>query len=230
MRDRKFNARMSPEVARLGIKVVFLSIEGLRNRDNDPYFSAIRDQSQNVIKATLDPDFADHDPILAGYRELHAAVEVSSRKNVASPETLLRLLLKRGSLPQINLLVDIYNLVSVETRLSLGAHDLKHVEGDVELRLTSGSERFHPLGQPEAQPVRAGEYAYVDEANDVLCRLEVRQAEKSKITAETTDCFLIIQGNRATDDSLLRTAADRLSELTARFCGGEHRIVLAPWM
>lgn len=224
-----FSARVASPVAALGIEAVFVTMHGLCNRGADEQFAAITAARQEAIRASLAIDQIERDPVLAGFRQLHTTVGVSNRKNVASPETLLRLLLKRGRLPHINLLVDLYNLVSIETRLSLGAHDLRNVRGNVELRLTDGSESFHPLGQPEPEPVRPGEYAYVDDANDVLCRLEVRQAQKSKITTETTDCFLILQGNPATDATLLRDATGRLLDGITQFCGGEHEIIHAPW-
>ena len=37
-------------------------------------------------------------------------------------------------------------LVSIETRLSLGAHDIERVHGDISLRLAKGDEYFVPLG------------------------------------------------------------------------------------
>jgi DNA/RNA-binding domain of Phe-tRNA-synthetase-like protein len=230
MRISRFNARIAPDVAQLGLQAVFLTMTGLCNRDGDEHFNAISSRHQNAIREEFNDERLDCDAILLGFRQLHARIGVSNRKNVASPEALLRLLLKRGSLPRVNLLVDIYNLVSIETRLSLGAHDLKKVEGDVELRLTNGSERFCPLGQTEVQTVRAGEYAYIDGSNEVLCRLEVRQAEKTKLTVDTTDCFFIIQGNPATDEACLRRGTARLVELTRQFCGGEHDIIHAPWI
>jgi DNA/RNA-binding domain of Phe-tRNA-synthetase-like protein len=156
-------------------------------------------------------------------------VGVSNRKNVASPENLLRWLLKNGELPALNVVVDIYNLVSVRTRLALGAHDMARVTGGITLRLTNGSEGFVPLGSAEAKAVRAGEYAYVDDGNDVLCRLEVRQVEKTKVGPGTTGCFYIVQGNAATPDALIREAAGEVIALTTRFCGGEARMLHAPW-
>jgi DNA/RNA-binding domain of Phe-tRNA-synthetase-like protein len=112
------------------------------------------------------------------------------------------MLLKHGQLPRINLLVDIYNLVSVKTHLSLGAHDRQKLGGDVHLKLTTGTERFWPIGTNELYPVKPGKYAYVDDDNDIICRLEVRQVEKTKVLPDTTACFFIVQGNPANQPGL----------------------------
>jgi DNA/RNA-binding domain of Phe-tRNA-synthetase-like protein len=124
--------------------------------------------------------------------------------------------------PSINPLVDIYNGVSLETRLSLGAHDVAKVSGDITLRMTDGTERFVALGQPEPEPINPGEYCYVDGSDEVLCRLEHRQCEKTKLTAATTSAFYIIQGNASTPHGLLEQTLRRLVDLTQQFCGGRE--------
>ena len=219
---------LSPDVARLGVPGAFLAVGGLRNRAGDPAFDALLADTVRQLTATVQPAALAADPVLLGYRRLHEAIGRSNQRFVAAPENLLRLTLKRGAPPRINLLVDIYNLVSLKTRLALGAHDLSRVEGDIALRLTRGTERFHPLGLPEATTVGPGEYGYIDGADDVLCRLEVRQSEKTKVTLETTEAFFIIQGNPATPPALLRAATDELIRLIATFCGGEARLLLLP--
>ncbi len=72
----------------------------------------------------------------------------------------------------------------------------------------------------------SGEYAYIDDSGDVLCRLEVRQGDKTKISLNTTACFYIVQGNATTGDASLQTAAEELIALIKRFCGGQERMLV----
>src|SRR5580692_12875846 len=51
-----------------------------------------------------------------------------------SAEALLRRILSGKGFPQINSVVDIINLISVESRLPIGLYDLAHVKGDVVFR------------------------------------------------------------------------------------------------
>jgi DNA/RNA-binding domain of Phe-tRNA-synthetase-like protein len=161
------------------------------------------------------------DPVYAGFRELHKAFDVPTRKLLSAAETLIRYVEKRGDIPRIGPLIDVYNAVSLETRLALGAHDLATVTGGISVRLTTGAERYHPVGSTEPEPVRPGEYGYIDDGGDVICRLEVRQSEKTKVTATTRDLFLIVQGNAATPVHDVQTAHDRLIGSLQRFFGGE---------
>ena len=117
-------------------------------------------------------------------------------------------------------------MVSMETRLALGAHDLDRVVGDVTLRITDGSERYVPLGECLPIPVAAGEYSYCDDSNEVLCRLEVRQVNKTATTPKTTRAFFIVQGNEAAPDSYVVDGAQRLVEEITRYAGGSGRVVI----
>ena len=87
---------------------------------------------------------------------------------------LLKNLLKKQEFHKINPLVDLYNLISMDTKLALGAHDLDKIEGNITLRLTQGNENYIPLGSEEAKEVKAGIYSYIDDANDIICYSEIR--------------------------------------------------------
>jgi DNA/RNA-binding domain of Phe-tRNA-synthetase-like protein len=177
-------------------------------------------------------DLITADPVYAGFRELHKSFEVPTRKLLSAAETLIRYVEKRGDIPRIGPLVDVYNAVSLETKLSLGAHDLDTVTGGISVRLTTGAERYHPVGAAEPEPVRPGEYGYIDGdgtgGGNVICRLEVRQSEKTKVTPATRDVFLIVQGNAATPPAYVQTGHDRLIGLLQRFFGGESVSLYRP--
>lgn len=224
-----FRFTFAQEALDLGITGAYFILTGMENRPASDEFEPLKSRVVEEILAHLTPERIEEDPVLKGFRILHDRVQRSNKKNVASPENLLRMLLQTGRLPHINLLVDLYNLVSLQTRLALGAHDLKQIRGNVTLRLTRGDESFWPLGADQPKSVAPGEYAYIDDANDVLCRLEVRQVEKTKTTPETESCFFIVQGNPNTEPEYIEKATDGLLALLDRFCGGEVRMLHAPW-
>ena len=221
----QFQFQISDAAQALGLKAVCFVIEGVHNQQTHPEFEKLKAQTLAQVTADLSSEAIRTDPILGGFRVLHDAIGRSNRKNVASPESLLKLVSQTGGLPQVNLLVDIYNLVSVKTCLSLGAHDLRAINGNVQLRLTDGSETFWPMGSDKPKVVSPGEYAYIDDAHNVLCRLEVRQCERTKITLDTTDGFFIVQGNAQTTETYLHKTAKELLTLIRRFCGGQARML-----
>jgi len=157
---------------------------------------------------------------VAAFQQLHRRVGVPPRKEQSSVERLLLLALKRSELPAINNLVDAYNLVSLRTRCSLGAHDLDAIALPVSLRLLTGQESFTPLGETTPAAVVPGEYGYVDARDRLLCRLDVRQAEFSKVTERTRNVLLIAEGTSEHDPEVLRRAAEDVIALVTRYCGG----------
>jgi DNA/RNA-binding domain of Phe-tRNA-synthetase-like protein len=216
---------VSDEVAALGLRGIYFAMGNIHNKDSDAEFEKVKTQTVQLVCSDLSRNTIENDPVLGGFRKLHRAVGRSNRKNISAPENLAYYMLERHDIPHVNLLVDIYNLVSIKTWLALGAHDLSNVSGDIHLRLTNGTERFVPLGSSQLKPVRAGEYVYVDDENDIICRLEVRQVEKTKVSVDTRECFFIIQGNSATDLGSLQNATDDLVGLIKRFCGGKERLL-----
>lgn len=207
-------------VLNIGVKGHYFLIEGLQNKISDPEFEVIRTETIEAVLAEFPAEKLKTNPILEGFRDLHTAVGRSNKRFVASPENLLSMLVQTGRLPQINLLVDIYNLISIKSKLALGAHDTAKISGNITLRMTDGTEKFTPLGATEPQNIGAGEYGYIDDSNEVICRMEVRQVEKTKVTLDTTACFYIVQGNNRTDQPYVDSVASELIDLTTRFCGG----------
>jgi DNA/RNA-binding domain of Phe-tRNA-synthetase-like protein len=210
----------------IGVKIVFLVIEGIDNTRISPEWM----EKRKGIIANLLNDYKDidyhADPVLEGFHILHDRAGVKRRKNIPASENLIRLLNKHGDVFFINQAVDIYNIISMESKLALGAHDIDRVDGNVTLRFTDGTERFVPIGQSEPVSNNPHEYSYCDDANEVLCRLENRQVEKTKVDEKTTNAFYIIQGNEATDNELLLATAREILDETIKYCGGKGRIII----
>ena len=209
-----------------GVKIVFAEVCGLDNHGEDPEWAAYRDRRLEELYEEYAELDINADAILEGFNLLHDKTGVKRRKNIPASENLIRLLKKNHGMFYINQAVDIYNLISLESKLALGAHNIDRVDGDVTLRFTDGSERFVPIGQTEPIPVAPHEYCYCDDANEVLCRLEIRQVEKTKVDEEARNVFYIVQGNETTPDSLLYETAQRTLDLTVKYCGGRGEIIV----
>ncbi|MBR2810795.1 MAG: hypothetical protein IKD69_05375 [Solobacterium sp.] len=223
-KDIRFYAEQA--VLDIGVKIVFPIIEGMDNtKISEEWRKERTKRIQALTEKYRDIDYHE-DPILEGFHILHDRAGVKRRKNISAGENLIRMLRKNGDMPMINQVVDIYNIISMESRLALGAHDIDHIDGNVTLRFTDGSERFVPIGQNEPVPVNAHEYCYCDDANEILCRLEIRQVEKTKVVESTGNAYYIVQGNEATEDTLLMETAQRIIDETVAYCGGSGRIIV----
>ena len=218
MRNLSFS--VTREVLDLGVRIATARITGIQNSDLNSEFESFKNAELEKIKQAWTGRGYKEDAILAGFRDLHTKVGRSNRDYVASPEGLRRSFLERSRFPHINTIVDIYNLVSLRTGLALGAHDIDKVQGNITLKLTNGDEKFIPLGKTESAAVFPGEYGYIDDGNNVICRLEVLQVEPTKITLDAKDIFLIIEGNANTTPEYVKQAAREVCDLLIKYCGG----------
>ena len=209
-----------------GVKILFAAVYGMDNHGESPEWAAYRDQRLQELYEEYEGLDVHADPILEGFNLLHDKTGVKRRKNIPASENLIKLLIKNHGMFYINQAVDIYNLISLESKLALGAHNIDRVDGNVTLRFTDGSERFVPIGQTVPFSVAPHEYSYCDDANEVLCRLEIRQVEKTKVDEDAQNVLYIIQGNEATPDELLYDTAQRILDLTTRYCGGRGEIIV----
>ena len=215
------------EILDKGVKIIFAVIRGMDNTGTVEEWNTYRSMKlQELYQRYAELD-VHSDPVLEGFNILHDHFSVKRRKNIPASENLIRLLKKnQGHMFFINTAVDIYNLISMDTKLALGAHNMDKAEGDITLRITDGTEKFIPLGQSEPVPVNPGEYCYCDDSNEVLCRLEIRQVNKTAVDASAVNVFYIIQGNEYTPDDLLYSAAREIIETTAAYCKGTGEIIV----
>jgi DNA/RNA-binding domain of Phe-tRNA-synthetase-like protein len=88
--------------------------------------------------------------------------------------------------------------------------------------MADGNENFLQLGKSEAKKVNSGEYCYIDDSNEVICRMECHQSEKTKIEPGTNNCIFIVQGNEYTSKDYILSSTYRLLELLKKYCGGQE--------
>jgi methionyl-tRNA synthetase len=209
---------VTPEVRALGIDACMALVSGARvsNRSNP-----LEKRKKEALDAIRALDVGAH-PVLAAYRELHR--QARAEGVVPPAQHLIALAQETGRLPNINTVVDCYNLVSARTGLSIGAHNAARVRGDVAFRVATGSERYTPLGASAPVPVRAGEYACMDDEK-IICRMDVKQCEETRITKATGAFLVYVQGNRATSADQLGAALRELCDLVRDVCGGSCEVV-----
>lgn len=213
------------KVKELGVKILGFKIEGIDNISITEEFENWRERKiKELIEKYKDYDIKS-DNVIEGFYELHQAVGVPRRKNLPASENLIKLLTKREELVHINKAVDIYNIISIDSKLCLGAHDIDKVSGNVNLKITDGTESFIPLGSEEKKPVKQGEYSFVDDDNDVICWLDIRQVDKTKVTENSKNVLYLVIGNKENTYEELEKVAKEIITITTKFCGGKATIL-----
>ena len=83
-------------------------------------------------------------PVVKGYTDLLQKVGRSIKKNPPTVLALIRNIQHRGALPQINSIIDIYNVESLKSFLAIGGHDLYKIEGPIEFYSESKRRSLPP--------------------------------------------------------------------------------------
>lgn len=180
--------------------------------------AAVTDAASRLGEA----DLATH-PAIAPWRDAYRRFGVKPAKFRSSIENLLRSARGQG-VREINPLVDLYNSVSLTHWLPCGGEDLRSVRGDIHLTRSNGSEHFVPLGSTEAQSPQVGEVLYRDDEG-VLCRCwNWREAERTKLTPDTTDAVLVIEGLSEMGRAAVETACTELARLIQQHLGAHTSI------
>lgn len=216
--NTQVNYWVEPKLYDIGVRVEFAVISGVTVAPTSPELEIWK----RAIQKRLREADIDNDPVLIAYRRLLAAA--GNAEAVASPEYLLRLIQKHGRLPQINTVVDAYNIVSAETRAVVSAHDLDKLTGTLRMILLDEPLTFEPLGRGAPERLPPGEFTIRDDVHP-LCRLNCKQSALSSVTPETRNLLLYAQGNPALEGDALRAALDVACEAIIRFSGGRREAV-----
>src|SRR5437667_8397004 len=86
-------------------------------------------------------------PQVQATRRAYKALGKDPARYRNSAEALLRRVVAGKGLPEINAVVDVINLVSVESRLSVGLDDLGNVVGDIVFRAGREGETYKGIGK-----------------------------------------------------------------------------------
>lgn len=133
-----------------------------------------------------------------------------------SAEALLRRVIAGKGLPRINAVVDAINLVSVESRLSIGLYDLEHVSGDIVFRAGRAGETYKGIGK----------YDLNLEGLPVFCDAlgphgsPTSDSERTMMTAATKEVIAVIISFGGSEG--LERWTERLGALFAQYASGNE--------
>ncbi len=88
-------------------------------------------------------------PAIAASRKAYKACGKDPARYRLSAEALLRRVVNRGELYQINNVVDALNLVSISSGFSIGGYDADKIEGDVVFGIGKPGEPYSGIGRGE---------------------------------------------------------------------------------
>ena len=193
---------------------------GIDNRGDGEQASAFLREQVGAVRNTWSPDRLETEPRIASWREAYRTFGAKPSKHRCSVENAIRAILNGAQFPSINNAVDVYNAISLKHCVPVGGDDLDRVIGDIVLTFANGDERFVPLNDTDSMPPKLGEVIYRDD-EDVLCRRwNWRECDKSKMTAQSTNLCLVVEGLPPVSAGEVGRISAELGEAIETFCGG----------
>src|SRR6267143_1806351 len=149
-------------------------------------------------------------------RKAYKALGKDPARYRGSAEALLRRVVAGKGLPQINAVVDVINLVSVESRLPVGLYDLGHVVGEIVFRAGRAGETYKGIGKYdlnlEGLPLFADTVGPHGSATS--------DSERTMVTSATKQVLAIIVSFSGTEG--LERCAQRMAALLTQHATGQN--------
>jgi len=153
-------------------------------------------------------------PQIVAARAAYKALGKDPARYRGSAEALLRRVVAGKGLPQINSVVDIINLVSVESRLPVGLYDLAHVTGEIVFRAGRAGETYKGIGK----------YDLNLEGLPIFCDAAgphgspTSDSERTMVTAATKEVLAVIVSFGGSEN--LERWTQRLGALLQQYAAG----------
>ncbi len=155
-------------------------------------------------------------PQVEAVRRAYKSLGKDPARYRGSAEALLRRIVAGKGFPQINGVVDVINLVSVESRLPVGLYDAAHVHGDVIFRAGRAGETYKGIGKYdlnlEGLPLFADDLGPHGSATS--------DSERTMVTSKTEGILAVII-SFAGPESLDRWT-QRMSALLAQYAAAQN--------
>jgi len=211
--------RWHPEVVQRlpGLTFWFVTIDRVRVASSDARFDNLEKEVLAEIIRRMTLEQVKNHPVVRRYRDFYwHNLGIDPTKVRPAGEALIRRVLQGNQLYRINNVVDAYNLASVRTGLAFGVFDHNVLVPPLEVRFARAGEPF--LGIAKGEPIAlTGRELLLTDSRAIVCVHPYRDAERSKVTQQTSRLLVLTGGVPNLDDVTveagLRVAMDHITRV-----------------
>ncbi|MFI1765871.1 B3/4 domain-containing protein [Streptomyces sp. NPDC020800] len=216
-----FTLTVSDEVRTLvpGFTHVAIEAHGLVNGTSTEESSALLDEAARRLAKRLAGRAPHEDPHMVAWRDAYTAFGAKPSRTRNSAEALAKRALGEAGLPRINLLVDLYNAISVARLIPVGGEDADRIRGGMRLVRATGEEDFVTVagGAETVEHPEAGEVVWCDDSGVTCRRWNWRQGPRTRLTEETVSGIFLLETLAPMPVAEAESAAAELAELLEKF-------------
>ncbi|MFB7313239.1 B3/4 domain-containing protein [Streptomyces sp. NPDC056192] len=223
---------VSDDVRTLAPGFTYLAVEarGLVNGESNEDSSALLDDATRRLVARLDGRAPHEDPHVAAWRDTYTAFGAKPSRTRNSAEALARRALTDAGLPRINLLVDLYNAISVAHLIPVGGEDTDRINGAMRLVRSTGQEPFRTVagGEEAVEHPEPGEVVWCDDEGVTCRRWNWRQGVRTRLTEESVNALFLLESLAPMTIGELEAAGAELAESLEKLSPGARITVRTP--
>ncbi|WP_368743978.1 B3/4 domain-containing protein [Enterobacter asburiae] len=162
------------------------------------------------------------DAHLSDWDEVFKAFGAKPKRTPCSASALRKRVLKDGSLPSLDPVVDIYNAVSIRYAIPVGGENLAAYSGAPRLTLADGSEPFDTFkeGEPVVEYPDAGEVIWRDDLGVTCRRWNWRQGVRTRLDSQAQSMWFILESLPSMPLAALEEAGEELVNNLQRLMPG----------
>lgn len=166
---------------------------------------------------------------LAAWDEVFKAFGAKPKRTPCSASALRKRVMRDGSLPPLDPVVDIYNAISIRYAIPVGGENLAAYSGAPRLTLADGSEPFDTFkeGEPVVENPEPGEVIWRDDLGVTCRRWNWRQGIRTRLDSQARSMWFILESLPSMPLAALQEAGDELvSNLQKLMPGATARVQL----
>ncbi|WP_327365867.1 B3/B4 domain-containing protein [Streptomyces sp. NBC_01217] len=223
---------VSDDVRTLAPGFTHLAVEarGLVNGPSNEESSALLDEAARRLTERLAGRAPHEDPHIAAWRDMYTAFGAKPSRTRNSAEALARRALTDAGLPRINLLVDLYNAISVAHLIPVGGEDTDRISGAMRLVRSTGREPFPTVagGAETVEHPEPGEVVWCDDEGVTCRRWNWRQGLRTRLTEESVNAVFLLERLAPMTTGELEAAGTELAERLEKLSPGARITVATP--
>ena len=211
---------IADKVKDMGVFIAFVQVGRVSVKPSDERIRNLYEQVKEKIINSLDLQKLKDNPVIKAYRKFYWSIGIDPTKQRPSSEALIRRVLRGLDIPFINNVVDIGNIVSMETMIPIGIYDLDKIKGEIlYLREANENEVFVPIGGKE-ENLKKGQIVLSDKEK-ILHVYPHRDSIFTKVSNETQKILIIACGVPNVNKELVYNAAYKVAQNVIKYVGGE---------
>ena len=182
-----------------------------------------------VCQQMLNDDVPWAENHLAAWDEVFKAFGAKPKRTPCSASALRKRVMRDGSLPPLDPVVDIYNAISIRYAIPVGGENLAAYAGEPRLTLADGSEPFDTFkeGEPVVENPEPGEVIWRDDLGVTCRRWNWRQGIRTRLDSQAQSMWFILESLPSMPLAALQEAGDELvSNLQKLMPGATARVQL----